>query len=245
VQGAHERGLPVTAHAAMRGIGFGGDRTEHLRGSSRTDGSSKQSDLLASYGDVRAIYGREGATLTPTLVNQGGYFDVSLRAAANGESLNTIDTYAHFYDAAYRNNLNTFGRIVERRIGLVRQGLGNAGETLVDLHAGGVNIVAGTDSPIFPYGLALVIELQNYVDAGLSPAAALRTATANAANAIGAAGEVGEVKPGKLADLIIVDGDPLAQIFDLVNIQGVMLNGVYRQREEILQTGDSLPNLDR
>jgi imidazolonepropionase-like amidohydrolase len=56
---------------------------------------------------------------------------------------------------------------------------------------------------------------------------------------------VGVVKPGKLADLIIVDGDPLAQIFDLVNIQGVMLNGVYRQRADILQTGDSLPNLDR
>ena len=242
VQGAHERGLPVTAHAAMRGIGFGGDRTEHLRGSSRTDGSSKQSDLLASYGDVRAIYGREGATLTPTLVNQGGYFDISLRAAANGESLDTIDTYAHFYDAAYRNNLNTFGRIVERRIGLVRRGLSNAGETLVELDARGVNIVAGTDSPIFPYGLALVIELQNYVDAGFSNAAALRTATANAAKAIGAAAEVGEVKPGKLADLIIVDGDPLAQIFDLVKIQGVMLNGVYRQRADILQTGDSLPN---
>ena len=90
--------------------------------------------------------------------------------------------------------------------------------------------------------MALVIELQNYVDAGFSNAAALRTATANAAKAIGAAGEVGEVKPGKLADLIIVDGDPLAQIFDLVKIQGVMLNGVYRQRADILQTGDSLPN---
>ena len=242
VQAAHELGLPVTAHAALRNIGFGGDRTEHLRGSSRTDGSSKQSDLLVSYDDVRAIYGREGATLTPTLVNQGGYFDVSLRAAANGESLDTIDTYAHFYDSAYRNNLNAFGRIVERRIGLIRRGLGYARETLVDLDARGVNIVAGTDSPIFPYGLALVIELQNYVDAGFSPAAALRTATANAAKSLGAEGEVGVVKPGKLADLIIVDGDPLTRIFDLVKIQGVMLNGVYRQRAELMHTGDGLPN---
>ena len=40
VQGAHARGLPVTAHAALRNIGFGGDRTEHMKGSSRTDGSS-------------------------------------------------------------------------------------------------------------------------------------------------------------------------------------------------------------
>jgi len=95
--------------------------------------------------------------------------------------------------------------------------------------------VAGTDSPIFPYGLALIIELQNYVDAGLSPAAALRTATTNAAQAMGAIAEVGRIEAGMLADLVIVDGDPLTRITDLINVQGVILNGRYRSLDQLLQ----------
>jgi imidazolonepropionase-like amidohydrolase len=117
---------------------------------------------------------------------------------------------------------------------LIRAGLDNAGATLRQFNRDGVTIVAGTDSPIFPYGLALIIELQAYVDAGLTPAAALRTATSNAAKSIGAGEQVGGIQQGMLADLVIVDGDPLTNITDLFNIQGVMLNGQYQRLEELL-----------
>ena len=93
--------------------------------------------------------------------------------------------------------------------------------------------VAGTDSPIFPHGLALVIELQAYVGAGLTPAAALRTATSNAARAAGATDLVGRIEAGFLADLVIVDGDPLARMTDLLNVAGVMLNGRYLRIEDL------------
>ena len=121
-----------------------------------------------------------------------------------------------------------------KNINLIRLGLEHAGGTLKSLDAAGVNIVAGTDSPIFPYGLALIIELQNYVDAGLSPSAALRTATSNAATAMGAGDEIGRLASGMLADLVIVDGDPLTRITDLLQVQGVMVNGRYRQLDELL-----------
>jgi Tol biopolymer transport system component len=177
VELAHARGLPITAHAATRNIGVGGDRTEHLRGSSRTTSSPKQSDLLKSYADIDSLYMRPGAAVTPTLINQGGFFDFVLDAEGNPNgSLDTIAQYNALYTPAYRNNLAGFARMTSRNIDLIRAGLANAGASLDRLDAAGVQIVAGTDSPIFPYGLALIIELQNYVDAGLRPAAALRTA---------------------------------------------------------------------
>ncbi len=235
VQLGHERGLPVTAHAGLRNIGVGGDRSEHMRGSGRMTYSSKLSDSMHSYADIRAIYAAPQASLTPTLVNQGGFFDFALNFDADGAGLEGIEQYTALYTPAYRNNLAGFTQVVSKNIALIRLSLDNTGHTLKQLDAAGVNIVAGTDSPIFPYGLALIIELQNYVDAGLSPAAALRTATTNAAKAMGAIAEVGRIEAGMLADLAIVDGDPLTRITDLINVQGVMLNGRYRSLNELLQ----------
>jgi Tol biopolymer transport system component len=231
VELGHARGLPVTAHAALRNLGFGGDRTEHLRGGARVIGSSKQSDALVSYDDVLAIFTTPPTTsITPTLVGKGGFFDATLRFPA----LTELPQYTTLYSPAYRKNLAGFTKFVARNIDLIRTGLDHAGATLQALDAHGVTIVAGTDSPIFPYGLALVIELQGYVDAGLTPAAALHTATSNAARAMGAADEIGRIKAGLLADLIIVDGDPLAQITDLAHVTGIMLNGQYQTIESLL-----------
>ena len=206
-----------------------------MRGSSRLAYSPKQSDLLNSYDDILAIYSTPRASVTPTLVNQGGFFDFALNGGADGAGLEGIEQYTALYTPAYRRNLAGFVRLVSRRIDLVRTGLSNAGTTLKQLETNGVNIVAGTDSPIFPYGLALIIELQNYVDAGLSPAAALRTATSNAARAMGAGKVAGQIKASMLADILIVDGDPLMEITDLLNVQGVMLNGRYRSLDELLK----------
>jgi imidazolonepropionase-like amidohydrolase len=169
--------------------------------------------------------------VTPTLVVQGGYFDFALRFPKFADGAQ----YQALYTPAYRKNLAGFTRMVGKNIELIRAGLGNAGATIKTLDQRGVTIVAGTDSPIFPYGLALVIELQGYVDAGLTPAAALRTATSNAARSMGAADEIGRIDVGLLADLVIIDGDPLKRMTDLMNVTGVMVNGRYRGIEALIR----------
>lgn len=231
VQDGHAQGLPVTAHAAFRNLGFGGDRSEHLRGSSRLAYSSKQSDLLQSYGDILAIFAATEGALTPTLVNQGAFFDYVLR---HPEVMDNRQFKA-LYSATDRQALVAFARIVGKNIDFIRAGLGNAQATLAQLHAGGARIVAGTDSPIFPYGLALVMELESYVGAGLTTAAALRTATSDAAREMGAAGTVGTVSDGTLADLVIINGDPLTNINDLLNVTGVLKNGQYYPADALLE----------
>jgi len=80
------------------------------------------------------------------------------------------------------------------------------------LHEAGVPIVAGTDAPA---GLVMHRELEIYTEAGLSPAEAIHTATLGPARVMKRDRTSGSIAPGKDADLIIVDGDPLADIRDL------------------------------
>jgi imidazolonepropionase-like amidohydrolase len=91
--------------------------------------------------------------------------------------------------------------------------------------AGGGKIIAGTDSPIVPYGLGLHVELEAYVHAGLTPFQALQTATVNAAEALGLGGELGTIEPGKIADLAFIGGDPLLDIRNTRDVKRVMRGG--------------------
>jgi imidazolonepropionase-like amidohydrolase len=90
------------------------------------------------------------------------------------------------------------------------------------LEKNGVPIVAGTDA--LP-GFALHRELEVYVDAGLSPARVLQIATRDAARVTRRLGDLGTVDPGKLADLVLVEGDPTTRISDIRNVRLVVKDG--------------------
>ncbi len=91
------------------------------------------------------------------------------------------------------------------------------------LHDGGVPIVAGTDKGV--PGVSVAREIELYVAAGLSPMDAIRAATAVPARVMGLAAESGSIAPGLRADLIVVDGNPLANISDIRNVRLVAANG--------------------
>ena len=88
----------------------------------------------------------------------------------------------------------------------------------------GVRIAMGTDSGVTPHGRNLR-ELALMADAGMAPAAVLEATTRSAAQLLGVADERGTIEPGKLADLVVVDGDPyeLATLPD--RIASVWLGG--------------------
>jgi imidazolonepropionase-like amidohydrolase len=75
----------------------------------------------------------------------------------------------------------------------------------------GVRIAFGTDSAVSPHGMN-AHEFTLMTQLGMSPAAALRAATATAAELLGIAAETGTLEPGKAADIVAVPGDPLADI---------------------------------
>jgi len=92
----------------------------------------------------------------------------------------------------------------------------------------GVKVALGTDAGVYPHGLN-AREFNSMVQAGLSPLAAIQAATVNAADLLGWSDRVGTIEPGKWADLVAVDGDPLRDVRILENIRFVMKGGeVYK-----------------
>jgi imidazolonepropionase-like amidohydrolase len=91
----------------------------------------------------------------------------------------------------------------------------------------GVTLMAGTDVGL-PYlypGFSLHDELALLVEAGLTPLQALQAATRNTAQAVGLGEELGTVEVGKLADLVLLEADPLAAITNTTRIAAVVSNG--------------------
>ncbi len=89
--------------------------------------------------------------------------------------------------------------------------------------AAGVKIAFGTDAAVLPHGMNAK-EFAVYVRSGMSPIDAIRTATINGAELLGTP-DRGEIAPGKLADLIAVPGDPLADITVLERVSAVIKGG--------------------
>jgi imidazolonepropionase-like amidohydrolase len=93
----------------------------------------------------------------------------------------------------------------------------------------GVNIVNGSDMGVFAHGDG-ARELELLVDYGMKPGQALRSATAGAARALHLDDRLGAVRPGLLADLVAVEGDPTREIGVLRKVRLVLKGGaVYRE----------------
>jgi len=104
------------------------------------------------------------------------------------------------------------------------------------LHKAGVPFLAGTDTPpgvyIFP-GFSLHEELQRFVAAGFTPLEALQTATLNPARFLGMEEQLGTIEKGKLADLVLLNANPLEDISNTQKIAAVIVNGQYYSGKDL------------
>ncbi|MGE0555534.1 MAG: amidohydrolase family protein [Gemmatimonadales bacterium] len=106
---------------------------------------------------------------------------------------------------------------------------------VVKARAAGVPVVVGTDagdSFVFP-GSSVQDELGELVKAGLTPAEALSAATSISARFLGREADYGSVAPGKVADLVLLRADPLADVANVGAIEGVIFGGRYYDRSEL------------
>jgi len=231
IQYAHEHGLAVTSHEIYPAAAFGVDGVEHIRGTSRRGYSPKVTQRNNSYRDVIEIISRSGMTLTPTIGIQGGFAYETARdpAMMNDERL------ALFPENIREEYRKRFGAPASPdQIAKQDASLRGLRRTVAAVAAAGGKIIAGTDSPIIPYGLALHSELLHFVEAGMTPFQALQTATAGAADALGVGDELGTIEPGKLADLSFVRGDPLHDVRAAKDVRRVMRGGRVYDVKELL-----------
>jgi imidazolonepropionase-like amidohydrolase len=145
-----------------------------------------------------ALFLKSGAYYVPTLSTVNGYIE---RLAANPQA----------YSPEVRAK-------VEWRIKVT-------GESLRKAVPKGVKIAFGTDAGVSKHGRN-ADEFELMVKHGMTPATALQAATVNAADLLGLQADVGTLEPGKRADLIAVDGDPLADVTVLKRVAFVMKDGV-------------------
>jgi len=107
---------------------------------------------------------------------------------------------------------------------------------LVELmHEAGVPVGAGTDTPIAfaAPGYSLHSELEMLVRAGLSPMEALEAATVRPAEFFGLSGEMGTIEEGRLADLVLLTGNPLEAISNTRTVEAVVSKGEFLGRDEL------------
>jgi len=174
------------------------------------------------YDDAMQLTAASGIYLTPTLV-MGGF----VKAVNENISLADNKQFRAFFSREYIESWKRRASTSDYREQI-------EDNEIKEIIRRGGNITAGTDSPQVPYGTSLHAELWLYVREGVSPFRALQTATINAAKGVGVEKDLGSLEPGKLADIVIVNGDPLNNISDAWNVDKVIKNGILYEINDLL-----------
>lgn len=236
-QEAHRVGLPVTGHipegmTIIQGVNAGMDQVNHLSYvfkvlNRNPDRSFVLDDTTSAR--VFAFLKAHHTIIDPTV----GVYELMFRSTA--DDITALEpNYAQLplpLQALYRNmgqapaDAAKYAPYFAAMPRLVKV-----------LHDHGIPVVAGTDMG-FP-GTSLARELELYVQGGLTPMQALQTATIVPARAMRAEQNAGSLDPGKQADLLIIDGNPLQRIRDLRRVHLVVKNGQTYEPKQMRHLAD-------
>lgn len=220
VEFAHSIGIPVATHEIFPASMVGVDNTEHNSATSRRGYSPKMATQQSAYEDVIQLFGKSQRILTPT-ISGGGVRELFEKDA----SLKTDPRFTLYPQWIQR-------RIAAGQYSFGVDPRGGNGKMLLDVQKAGALVVAGTDTP---NAFNLHGEIMSYVMAGMSTFDALKTATVNPAKAL--AVNTGTIEPGKLADIIAIDGDPIANIANTYKVKKVVANGRVYDVAELVKRG--------
>ncbi len=221
VEFAHGIGIPVATHEIYPASFVGVDNTDHNSATSRRGYSPKMATLQRAYDDVIQLFGKSQRMLTPTL-----FGSVSRLFQADPDLKN---------DPRFR----LYPKWMQAQVATMANGpsvaAGN-GKMVVDVMRAGGLILAGTDTP---NAINLHGEIAAYVTAGMTPFEALKTATVNPAKALNV--DTGTIEAGKLADIIMLEGDPLEDIANTRRVKRVIANGRVYEMSQLLAGAPASP----
>jgi len=252
---AHKRGLPIVGHVPDRVritqvVAAGQKSIEHLMG--LFEGCSSQEDkfirgegstellLIANEpkkcADLIKLLAKTQTWQVPTLAWQrGGTFLDQLDWKHQ-----PLDRYvpAYWRDVTWRRfNDAMMPDLLKDPLPLRREYFARNLEMVAKLHRAGVPFMAGTDTAAGIYvmpGFSLHDELANFVEAGFTPLEALQTATSNPAMFLGQ-NDVGKIAPDCVADLVLLNANPLENIRNTEKIGAVIANGKFFDRTALDQ----------
>jgi imidazolonepropionase-like amidohydrolase len=212
---AHRLGLPVVGHGTspeeiIKSVALGFFSLEHT--------SSRE----PVFDDMLQMLAASGTSWDPTLAVMGGN---SLLLRDHPEQL-TDEKFKAFTPLSYIEFARSGGYNRLTSTAALRGSLSAQLATIERAHELGVKLLAGTDAPnpeCF-FGSSVHWELARFVEAGISPVDVLRLATEGAAAAVGTE-DLGTIAPGKLADIVLLQANPLENIRNTETIWRVVKGG--------------------
>ncbi|MEU2794514.1 amidohydrolase family protein [Streptomyces sp. NPDC007100] len=221
---AHQRlGVRSGSHLLTPGVQLGQDLTTHLQATQRLESGHAVSATGHAYQDVEEVYTGTDFHLVATPFTAS----VLLGADPGLADDDRVTVLMPPWDAALTRE-NAGHRPTPAQLGDLRTEIAVYRRVL----SGGGLVALGTDQPLTPIGLHLHLALRALHRYGFTAAQALRTATALPARVFGADRDLGTLEEGKLADLVIVDGDPFTDFDSLVRTAAVLRGGrLYEQRD--------------
>jgi hypothetical protein len=218
IQFAHSQmGVETASHYLLPAVALGEDGMSHVSATARTGWAYSRSLNGVSYSDARALMGTSGMWTISTTFSQAQYAEYPSMAT---------DPRREISPPWENTRLKTSMAMAEKSDTRTAYEHLKEEESTVSavLNDGGI-MLAGTDSPLDLPATSLHLNLRAQVKYGRAPWQALETSTILPAKAYGLTKDLGTLEPGHLADLIIVEGDPLKNIDDTMKVQCVMKNG--------------------
>jgi hypothetical protein len=204
--------------------------------------STHAARILDAYDERRAtelfkVLVRNGTWVTPTLVN------VQIRSAHTGDDDYRKDPRFRYMPAAAEANWKGKEEtLTPYQLAILELNFQGILRMVGAMHREGVKILAGSDAPAgrfnFP-GFSLHEELQLLVKVGLTSMEALQTATLSPARFLGLEKDLGTIEAGKVADLVLLNANPLTDIRNTQQIEAVVLGGRLMARTDLLARAEA------
>jgi len=223
---AHRMGMHLSSHYHYPALHSGMDCMEHTGATNRYGYSRTVTSLGGGYRDVTDLFAAARAGRTPTLF---------AATALLGED----DEFAK--DARIRTLYPSWE--YDKLLGRMKAMAGDGGKPMLAslerqveqiklMLAAGWHPISGTDAPIDLTAVSLHLNLRAMVRCGISPHDALMMTTRWSGEFLGE--PIGRIERGMLADMILVEGDPLKDVNAVARVKQVIANGVVRTPEELM-----------
>jgi Tol biopolymer transport system component len=226
---AHNKaGVWIASHYGLPGLLYGMDGMSHVSATSRWGYAYTRSLTGVTYNDVRTLFPAAGMWDISTAFASSALYAQDPKIV-DDPRLKTLDA-----PWAQKAMEQTLKRTVRTNPTGASEGLKLEDETIASLYKSGDEVMLGIDSAAPGAQIPIHLSLRAEVMYGLKPWEALQTATLLPARAFGYGKDLGSLEVGKLADLDIIDGNPLEDIKDTVKVNSVVVNGRYYTTADLM-----------